>query len=42
MTIELTEIQKKLLAISKPRSKEAIERAKKKEKKNVKEKGEQL
>ena len=36
MTIELTEIQKKLLAISKPRSKEAIERAKKKEKRKRK------
>lgn len=31
--MELTEIQKKLLAISKPRSKEAIERAKKKKRK---------
>ena len=33
MTIELTEIQKKLLAISKPRSKEAIKRAKKRKEK---------
>ena len=37
--MELTEIQKKLLAISKPRSKEAIERAKKRKEERKKRKG---
>ena len=36
--MELTEIQKKLLAISKPRSKEAIEKAKKRKEKRKKRK----
>ena len=36
--MELTEIQKKLLAISRPRSKEAIEEAKKRKEKHKKKK----